>query len=239
MSWLSSEPARDAGADLRRVAVDRLLAGEDDVGRAPGFADLADRLSERVARRQSIGAGEEAVGEQHPAVRAEGQRLAQGVLGRRRSHRQHRHFAAVLVAQPQRRLQREKIIGVDDRRHALAHDRVGDGMDADLRRVRNLLDANDEMHGGLRGDDLGPLHACTVPSRAKSINTLKFPAIREEPRESAAPSDAKLSGTRHDVVRWRPITRAPPPASPRKRGTRQRSSPLPAFSRGEAGCGAG
>ncbi len=163
---IEAEPAGDAGTDLRRVAVDRLLAGEDDVGRAPGLADLADRLGERVARRQSVGAGEETVGEQHRAIGAERERLAQRILGRRRTHGEDRHFAALLVAQPQRRFEREQIIGVDDRRHALAHDRVGDRMDADLRRVRNLLDANDEVHGASAAKTVGPLNACAVPSAA-------------------------------------------------------------------------
>ncbi len=81
-----AEALGDAGADLRGVAVDRLLAGEDDVRRAVGLADLADGGGERVGRRQRVGAGEEAVGQQDGAIGAEGQRLAQTVLGRRRPH---------------------------------------------------------------------------------------------------------------------------------------------------------
>jgi hypothetical protein len=38
-----------------------------------------------------------------------------------------------LVAQAQRLFERKEIIGVDDRRHALPHDRVGDRVNADLR----------------------------------------------------------------------------------------------------------
>jgi hypothetical protein len=53
-----------AGADLGRVAVDRLLAGEDQV-HGLLLADLADRRGQRVARGQRVGAGERAVGDQH------------------------------------------------------------------------------------------------------------------------------------------------------------------------------
>ena len=96
------EPLGDAGADLRGVAVDGLLAGEDDVGRAEDFADLADRLRQRIAGGERVGAGEEAVGQQHGAIGADGQRLAQRIVGHGRTHGQNGDFAADLVAQPQR-----------------------------------------------------------------------------------------------------------------------------------------
>ena len=144
------EALGDAGADLGGVAVDGLLAGEDDVGRAEGLADLADRLGERIGRGQRVGAREEAVGEQDGAVGADRQRLAQRIGRHRRAHGQHGHFAADLVAKAQGLFQREQVIRIDDRRHALPHDRIGHRMDADLRRVRNLLDADDKMHIRLR-----------------------------------------------------------------------------------------
>ena len=80
------------------------------------------------------------------AIDTKGQRPAQRVLRRWRPHGEHRDRAANLVAHPQRLFEREEVIGIDDRRHALAHDRIGDRMHANLRAVRNLLDANDDMH---------------------------------------------------------------------------------------------
>jgi hypothetical protein len=50
------------------------------------------------------------------------------------------------MAQPQRFFDREQIIWIDDRRNALAHDRVGYRVNADLRRVGHLLHADDDMH---------------------------------------------------------------------------------------------
>ena len=94
-----AEALGDAGTDLRRVAVDRLLAGEDDIELAQGLLDLADRLRERVGRRQRVGAGEETVGEQNRAIGADAERLAQRIRRHGRAHGQHRDLAAEFVAQ--------------------------------------------------------------------------------------------------------------------------------------------
>jgi hypothetical protein len=82
------------------------------------------------------------------SVGAEADALAQRFLRLRRAHAQHRHAAAELVLQAQRLFEREQVVRVDDRRHALAHDGVGDRVHADLRGVRHLLDADDDVHGG-------------------------------------------------------------------------------------------
>ena len=140
----------DAGADLRGVAVDGLLAAEHDVDLAEGVADLLQRRREREGRGQRVGAGEEAVGEQNGAVGADGHGLSQGIAGHGRAHGEHGDLAAHLVAPAQGLFQREQVIGVDDGRHALPHDRVGHRMDADLRRIWDLFDANDKMHIRLR-----------------------------------------------------------------------------------------
>ena len=55
-------------ADLGGVAVDRLPAAEDEIGRA----QMLDRARERVASGQRVGAGEGAVGEQDRPRRRRG-----------------------------------------------------------------------------------------------------------------------------------------------------------------------
>ena len=70
------EPLGDAGADLRRIAVDRLLAGKDDVAACPRLRSIfVISMSQRVSCRKRVGAGKEAIREQHRAVRAEGEAL--------------------------------------------------------------------------------------------------------------------------------------------------------------------
>ena len=118
---------------------------------------------QRVGGGQRVGAGEGAVGDQHGVVGAEADALAQRFLGLRRAHAQHGDLAAELVLQPQRLFEREQVVGVDDGRHALAHDGVGDRVDADLRRIRHLLDADDDVHGGPRILP-GNVAAIAVPS---------------------------------------------------------------------------
>ena len=82
------------------------------------------------------------------AIGAVGECLAQAVFRHRRSHRKHRYLgAADLIAQAQGFLEREKIVGIDDGRDALTHDGVRYGMNANLRAIRDLLHANDDMHG--------------------------------------------------------------------------------------------
>ena len=56
-----------------------------------------------------------------------------------------------LVFEAQRFFQCKQVIRVDDGRHTLAHDGVGDRVHANLRRVRYLFDADDDVHGGLLG----------------------------------------------------------------------------------------
>ena len=51
-----------------------------------------------------------------------------------------------LLTQPQRLFDRKEIVGIDDRRNALAHDRVGHRVNTDLRRIGHLLHADDDMH---------------------------------------------------------------------------------------------
>ena len=136
------KPLGDAWPHLRGVAVDGLLAGEYNVLIAIDLFDLADRLRQRVGRRQSVRAGERTVGQQYRAVGADGEGFAQRFRRHWWPHRQNCHFSAKLVANLQRLFQREEVIRVDDGRHALAHDRVGHRMNPDLRAVGHLLDAH-------------------------------------------------------------------------------------------------
>ena len=108
---------------------------------------LQDRLRQGKAGRQGVRTRKETVGQQDAAIGADAKGLAQAVLGHRRPHGQHRHRAAEPIAQAQTFLQREQVVRVDDGGHSLAHDRVGNWMHADLRTVRYLLDANDDVHG--------------------------------------------------------------------------------------------
>ena len=66
----------DDGADRVALAVIRLLAQQDQVGRLG-----LEHLREGVARRADVGSGERVVAEVHGAVGAEGDGLVQRALG--------------------------------------------------------------------------------------------------------------------------------------------------------------
>ncbi len=143
---LHAKPLGDAGADLGGVAVDGLLAAKHQIDRHVAV-DLSDGCRQGKAGGQGVGAGKRPVGYQNGIVGAEGNRLAQGRFRLGRSHAQHRDMAAVGILHPQRLFQSKQVIGVDDGRHALAHDGVGHRVHADLRAVRHLFDTDDNVHG--------------------------------------------------------------------------------------------
>ena len=84
------EQLGELGTDLAGVGVDRVAAGEHEVERA--FA--RERGGERLRGRERVGAGERGVGDVHAvdvdaAIESPRDRLAQRVVGGRRSEREH------------------------------------------------------------------------------------------------------------------------------------------------------
>src|SRR5271166_2131406 len=110
--------------------------------------DAPDGRRQRKARRQRVRAGKRAIAEQDRLVGAELERFAQSRIGLRRSHAEHGYAAPVTVLEAQGLFERKQVVGIDDRRHALAHDGIADRMNANLRAVWYLLDANDDVHDG-------------------------------------------------------------------------------------------
>ena len=128
------------------VTVYGLLAREDHERLTKFLLDFRQRASQSEARRQRVGAGEKAIGQQNGPISPESERLAQRVFGHRRTHGENGHLAAETVAPAHRLFKRKKIIGIDDRRHTLTHDRVRNRMNTDLSAIRNLLHADDDVH---------------------------------------------------------------------------------------------
>ena len=209
---VQAETLGDAGPDLCGIAVDCLLAGEYQVRAPIGGSDLADGGGERVGRRQRVGAGEGAIREQDRTVEAERQSLAQAVLGRRRPHGEDGDLAAESVAQPQGLLEREQIVGVDDRRHPLAHNRVGHGMDTDLRRIRNLLDADDDVHAGAPSRPHGSAitTARAVPSAIRMKCPRQYNGLKEHDSRSPGacrPDNSDTCRERNSLATYCEVTR--------------------------------
>ena len=76
------QPVRDGGPEDGAVGVVRLLAEQDQIG-----ALALERLRERRAGGDEIGAGRPLVGDEHRAVGTHREGLAQGVLRLRRAER--------------------------------------------------------------------------------------------------------------------------------------------------------
>ncbi|OQA18845.1 MAG: hypothetical protein BWY63_01918 [Chloroflexi bacterium ADurb.Bin360] len=129
-----------SGTHLSRIAINGLFAKEDQMDGVL-FVNGFDRLCQHVRGRQRIGAGEFPIGEQHTTIRPKFHRLAQGRDETRRTHRDHRHFAAQLTLPAHSFCQRVSIIGIHDRRHTFTHEIPGIGINADVGRIRHLFDS--------------------------------------------------------------------------------------------------
>ena len=97
------------GADLRSVAVGGLAAADHHVE----LADRPDSLRQRVTGREHIRPPEPPVREEHRMVHPHHERLTQHRLGLRRPHGQCRDFGAQRMLEPQRGLQRVKIVRIE------------------------------------------------------------------------------------------------------------------------------
>ena len=133
----------DAGADLGRVAVGRLLAEEEQVH----GTELPDRERERVAGRPGVRAAELAAADQDAVRGAAGEGLADRGLGLGRTHCDDSDGGAgdgVLEAQGD--LEGVLVERVDDGGDTGAVEPVGRAVDGHLVRVGDLLDADDDLH---------------------------------------------------------------------------------------------
>ena len=142
--------------DLRRVAVDRLHAGDDEVVAAAAeqlALDPADRQGERVRGRDGVGAAHGAVREEDRLARRARDAVGQDVAGLRRAHREvDRLRRRVAGGDPPGERQRVEVERVQDaveqptaKRALLAVP----GVLGDVADVRNLLHQDDAVHGHL------------------------------------------------------------------------------------------
>src|SRR6185369_1642621 len=135
----------NAGTDLGSVAVDGLLAAEDDAD----FLQViqpADGRCQHIAGGQGVGAAKGAVGEQDRLVNPQAERPTKGSLGVGRPHGEGHRLEPVKVLDAQRLLQSMGIVGVDNERDAVPDQGVGHRVDPDLGGVGNLFDATDYEH---------------------------------------------------------------------------------------------
>ena len=132
----------NAGSHLGSVAVNCLLAAENQIHRSHFF----DRRGQRIGRRQSIRAAKSSVADQHRFVRTHGQTFFQGVGSLRGPHRNNAHLAPMLFFQLQGNLHRNLVKRIDNAGHAFADERVLDRVDLNFRCVRHLLDTDHDFH---------------------------------------------------------------------------------------------
>ena len=138
---------RELGADLTGVGVDRVTPGEHEIERAL----VSECGRECSRRRQRVRAGEGGVGDEHAvdvdrSRETPRDRLAQRVLGGRRSERDHRHARAGAY--------RRELDGLADRAAAvrveLEVDAVASqpsvGAELHLLEARDLLHQNGDPH---------------------------------------------------------------------------------------------
>lgn len=139
------------------------------------------------------------------------------------------------VSRAQRLFEREEVVGVDDGRYALTHDRVGHGVHADLRAIRNLLDADDDVHTALleihAGLDRSRLGLST--GRAKR-NSTKIQMVDDfaKNRRRCAGRDIRVGRVGSRQRCSRPLT--PSGGAPATSARRRRGRRLPSWKEAES-----
>ena len=138
---------RDLGADLGGVAVDGLLAAEDDVKLAFQLLHLLDGLADDVAGGQGVGTTKGPVADQIRLVGRDSQGLLQHGLRLLGTHGEHHDLGGgVGILDPGRGFQGIAVKRIQDGGDACADQGIGDRVDLDFRRIRHLLDAYKHVH---------------------------------------------------------------------------------------------
>ena len=130
-------------AHLRRVAIDGLLAAEDQIN----VTQFANSAGERSGGCPGIGAGEGSITQQNGVVHAARERLPQRFISLRRSHGQDGYPSTKRILDFQCRFDSKKIEGIDDGLHTLPDQRVRVRVNADVLGVGHLLDTDGNVHG--------------------------------------------------------------------------------------------
>ncbi len=131
-------------ADLGGVSVNGLLAAQDQAH----VPQRPDRAGQRVGGGPGVRAGEGPVSQQDSLVAAPRDALAHGGLCLERPHGQGGHAPLrKLLLQCDGRLDRVGVQRVQDAGHALADEGAALGVNAHLGGVRDVLDADDDVHG--------------------------------------------------------------------------------------------
>ena len=146
-------------ADLSRIAIDRLAAGEDQVV----VADRLDRLGQNVAGGQRVAGRRPAIGQQNRSIRTAKQAGTQDIRRFGRPHGQGGHRSPEPVPHLQRRFQRVEIFGIEDGRQGTTVDRAVrlHGLGRDIGRVRDLFDQDNTVIRQRNRSPLAGIHMTT------------------------------------------------------------------------------
>ncbi|MPN01426.1 hypothetical protein SDC9_148635 [bioreactor metagenome] len=138
---------RDFGANLSGIAVDRLLAAEDNVEFfSADFFKVTDGRSQGVAGGEGIGAAESPVADQIRRIGADGERFFEHRHCLRQTHGNNRYLTAFFILEPQCGLKGECVKRIEDARDTAAHERVGHRINFDLSGVGNLFYTYQNVH---------------------------------------------------------------------------------------------
>ena len=138
-----------SGTNLCGIAINRLFAAEHQPDLVDFGIQSGNGSRQNIACRQSIRPSENPVRKKYRLINAQRQGFFQCRFGIWRSHRYCCHTASETIFQTQSFLQSMGVIRIYNKWYPFTHQCIGNRINLNLCRIRDLLDTNNNKHDNL------------------------------------------------------------------------------------------